>query len=181
MANRGPKAAAAAPPGAKPWFRPAVVDEAFVPPEAGDGEEEGASAAAGEPPVLDAGTPCFEAVADLLKPEERGRTVRTAPDSQLALEWCHGVSTRARGHVRYGGDGSVVYPAGSLGVVYRFPSDGSGEDGGPAGEPREAAQGFLTVTPPPLPPTLPTRAPRVASFLLRALFFWYGGEGRTWT
>jgi len=68
------------------------------------------------PRFLDAGTPCFDAVVELLKPDERSKTVPTAPDSQLALEWVHGVSTLCRASSRYTGDGSIVYPAGGLGV-----------------------------------------------------------------
>jgi hypothetical protein len=128
LAGRGPPASLGPKTGGGEWYRPPVVDESYIPGEGDDvpggGGEEEASVK-----YLDPGTPCFAAVQQLLKPEEVRRTVLTSPDSQLVLDWVHGVSTLGRQHVKYcgggGGDGgeSVVYPAGAVAVQYRFPNE----------------------------------------------------------
>jgi Ca2+-binding EF-hand superfamily protein len=116
MAGRGPPAAPALKP-VPEWYRAPVIDDSFIPGEGEDPSDETVR-------YLDPGTPCFAAVQQLLKPEEPRRTIATPPDSQLVLDWVHGVSTMARGHVKYSGkDGSVVYPVGSVAVQYRFPNE----------------------------------------------------------
>mmetsp|Transcript_8960 Transcript_8960/g.10754 ORF Transcript_8960/g.10754 Transcript_8960/m.10754 type:complete len:2660 (-) Transcript_8960:39-8018(-) len=99
------------------WYRAPVVDESFVPEE---GEENTIK-------YLDEGTPCYGALTELLKPDGKIKPILTVPDSQLALEWVYGISTSCRQHVHYLKDGSIVYPSGSIGITYRFPTeDGDG-------------------------------------------------------
>jgi WD40 repeat protein/Ca2+-binding EF-hand superfamily protein len=100
-----------------PWYRAPVVDESYVPEE---GEETAVK-------YLDEGTPCYDALTELLKPDGKVKPLLTVPDSQLQLEWVHGVNTSCRQHIHYLNDGSIVYPSGSIGIIYRFPTeDGDG-------------------------------------------------------
>ena len=130
----------------KAWYREPVVDEDWDGVERPATESGGKASSADSPPpgYLDAGTPCFAAMHELLKPEERSKTVGTAPDSQLVLEWAHGVATRGlRQHVKYAADGAVLFPVAGLAVQYRFPTPEGEEPEPGAPEGGGARQCFL--------------------------------------
>jgi len=67
----------------------------------------------------------WRVTAAALKPSEVPPEVPTAPNSDLSIEWVYGYTPLSNhNNVRYTSNANIVYPAASLGVVYRKPSLG---------------------------------------------------------